>query len=142
MKPRTAMTFEWDPSLTLGVQAIDDQHRELVRRIGALVADVDAERKGDEVFRTLAFLGSYVLTHFGDEEALMRSTGYPDFEAHALEHRGFLEAFTRMRSVFARSGISEHLVADVDRQVCAWFRDHVSVHDRALAAYIHARARS
>lgn len=133
------MAFAWTPELAVGVEQIDEQHRELFRRAGALFV---ASRDGSgplAVVRTLAFLGEYVVAHFADEEALMRDVGYPDLAAHAAEHAGFLARFQRLRAGFARGGADADLADDVEREVSAWLRQHVSGSDRSIGEHVRAR---
>lgn len=133
------MNFLWTPELSVGVASIDAQHQELFQRVNALLVAVGGERQESEILATLAFLGDYVVTHFEDEERLMRETGYPGLAAQRAEHEHFTGAFRQLRAMFARRGIDALLARDVERGVCDWLVRHVQGTDRALGEWLSAR---
>jgi hemerythrin len=130
------MTFEWTPELAVGVEAIDEQHRELFRRTEVFLQAAQASAEGRELLRLLGYLGEYVVTHFEAEEALMAELAYPSAAAHTAEHARFTREFVRMRDGFARAGPDAELVARVRREVCDWVIRHVTEADRQLAAFV------
>lgn len=130
------MALSWDPSLTLGVPAIDGQHIELFQRLDALLEGARAGRSADEIGRMLGFLGDYVGTHFAAEEALMREYAYPDLAAHAAEHARFVEEFQALLREYLADGATLLLVLRVNARVTAWLREHIYRADKALAAFL------
>lgn len=83
------MPLEWTPALSVGVEEIDGQHRELFRRAGRLL---DGIRRGDpeEIDELVEYLHRYAISHFGAEEAAMRETRYPGYARHKAEHDRFI----------------------------------------------------
>ncbi len=82
--------FKWSPAYSVNIQAIDDQHRELVSILNRLFVAV-AKREGDQaIVGILDALLTYTGTHFALEERLMKQAGYEDYEAHKAEHRKLL----------------------------------------------------
>lgn len=70
----------WHQSLSVGVEFIDDQHKEWFDRAEKLF---DAGKKGqakEYVGELLEFLDSYTKKHFADEEKYMASINYPGLE--------------------------------------------------------------
>jgi hemerythrin len=132
------MTFTWTPDLAVGIDLIDEQHRELFRRAGCLLASARAGDEPAEILRVLGYLGEYVATHFRAEEALMADAAYPAIAAHRGEHARLTARFRRMRDGFARGGVGPELADEVRREVCEWLRDHVSETDRALARHLRS----
>jgi hemerythrin len=133
------MNLVWTPALSVGVPAIDAQHAELFRRAAALAAAAQEGPGSAEVYRTLAFLGDYVVSHFSQEEQLMRDVGYPGLEPHAAEHAGFVARFLRFRAAFARGGADAALAASMQRELSSWLVEHVSGADRRIGEHIRAR---
>lgn len=141
MKPSCA-SYGWDPRLSLGVERIDAQHRALCEQAHKLCGVVSTVADQDEIFGTLASLGSYVANHFEDEEQLMRETGYPGLDGQVLEHGRFTAAYKRLCASFARSGADRQLVDDVKSIVCQWFDDHIMGSDRQLAEWLVSTGRA
>jgi hemerythrin len=129
------MGLQWTDALAVGVPEIDHQHQELFRQIEQLLEGI---LKGDrtEVGAMLGFLSSYVIVHFGAEEELMRTRGYPGYSLHKAEHDRFLADFTLMNEEYRTTGITNRLVARVNRQVSDWLRDHIYLTDTALGRWI------
>ena len=135
----TDTRFAWTPDLSVGVEAIDAQHRELFDRVSALLSAVASRREADEVFRTLAFLGDYVIAHFEDEERLMQVEGYPDLPQQLAEHAHFHARFNQLCRKFARAGVDATLSVDLRHVVCDWLVHHVRGSDAALGRWLNAR---
>jgi hemerythrin len=130
------MPISWDPSLSLGVADIDRQHQELFARLDTLLEAMRGGKTVDEVERTLRFLGDYVVTHFRAEEDLMRKRAYPGLEAHAEEHRRFVEDFSNLVREFLNEGVTTLLTIRTNARVTAWLRDHIYRTDKALASFL------
>ena len=103
------MSFELDPLLLTGVDAIDVQHRELFARVGQLLEASRSRRSREEVVRLLEYLGGYVVEHFAAEEQLMESSAYPRLGGHRAEHLEYLgeyavDHFAAEEGAMARAG--------------------------------------
>jgi len=93
----------WTPDLAIGVEVIDEQHREVFAHVARFLSTVESGRI-EELLELLHFLGTYVEAHFRTEEDLMRESEYPDLGAHAKEHERFRAMFRAIVSQFARYG--------------------------------------
>lgn len=130
------MNMAWSEDLKLGVDLIDRQHRELFRRFEELQ---EACRQGQGRSRLVelhAFLNDYVASHFAEEEALMRSVGYPQLEEHAAGHAGFRQQMAGLATFLAVRGPSIDLLVDTNQKVMRWLVEHIRIADRALAAHL------
>ena len=83
------MALQWTQALSVGVDEIDDQHRELFRRAARLL---DGIKRGEpeEIGALVDFLHEYAVTHFGAEEAFMREEAFPGYVRHKAEHDRFI----------------------------------------------------
>jgi len=127
------------PDLSIGVDAIDAQHRELFGRANALLGAVNRGTGSAETFRTLAFLGEYILDHFGMEERLMATSGYPAASKHRAEHVELIEAYERLRHRFARTGADTPLRLELEGVLGDWLVRHVRVTDAQLGRWLIVR---
>ncbi len=133
------MRFVWTPELSVGIELIDAQHRELYARLDHFLATAAAGRV-DELLDLLHFLAGYIEEHFRTEEELMRSSGYPDLDAHVAEHGSFHELFATLVARFARYGDDARVTEFARREVCTWLEAHVCTTDRVLAEWLRAHA--
>jgi hemerythrin len=134
------MGIEWSQKLTVGVEAIDAQHRELIKQVNQLVAALESRQGGAEVARIVQFLGDYIVRHFGDEERLMARTAYPDAAAHKKQHEAFVADFVELKAELAKHGASPALATQLNHKVGGWLIDHVGRTDRALGAFLAWKA--
>lgn len=133
------MKMTWSEDLTLGVGAIDHQHRELFQRFENLV---EACRQGQGRSRLVelhTFLGDYVERHFADEEVLMRSKGYPLAAEHAEQHAKFRQQMASLNAILVSHGPSIAMLVETNQKVMSWLAEHIRKSDRALAAYLGER---
>ena len=81
----------WNSEYASGNAELDGQHMELVSIVNSLLERVLAE--GDALDLNSRFNDVYhtVEKHFNDEEAVLRSSGYPEVDEHAARHRELLQ---------------------------------------------------
>lgn len=130
------MAFQWNQGLSVGVQAIDDQHKEIFARVNRLLQAASQGKGKDELGQVIEFLGSYVISHFGAEERLMVQHPYPGAAAHRSQHQQFLRTFTQLAGDFKKEGPTSQLVIALQKQVCDWLVNHIGKLDREFGSYI------
>jgi hemerythrin len=133
------MALEWTKSLAVGIETIDAQHQELFRRAAAFLEGAEAGRSRQDVGILLGFLRSYAVTHFGEEEELMRRANYPDYVAHKAQHDRFLRdllALSRRQEKRQGPGVPPGDLAD---WVSRWLKEHVSRTDAEMAGFLLVR---
>jgi len=135
------VALQWTSTLSVGVPELDEQHRELFRRIDRLLTAV-LHQDRSEAERLLAWLRGYVKDHFAAEERLMAEVAYPDAERHVQEHREFARRLAAIDADFAAHGPTAAVVFALEQQAVGWLRDHVYFTDVALGRYVHARQAS
>jgi hemerythrin len=128
--------MEWGEQHSVGVERFDDDHRQVFAMLNDLHDAVEAG-KGKAVLReVLLGLGAYTHQHFTVEEAVMRRTEYPGYEAHSAEHREFtgkLQDFMRAHEI-GDTGVSLEVLAFLRE----WLQHHVLVTDRAYCEHLNA----
>ncbi len=134
------MAIEWTEDLAVGVEIIDDQHKELYQRINRLL-EACSQSKGREVVgETIKFLEDYVVTHFGQEEGYMQKYNYPDYLKHKGYHGEFIKSFGELKSKFETDGPGPHIVIMTNRVVVGWLNSHIRNVDKLLGAYLKDRS--
>ena len=137
------MGIKWRDSLAIGVEAIDNQHKELLHHFDLLLTACE-EGKGIQELKTLlGFLDGYVKTHFNDEEALQLLWHYPDYEAHHKEHESFVERIKKLQLEIDREGVAVHHVIETNNLLFKWLIKHISKIDKELGRFLKtARAQA
>lgn len=130
------MGIQWRDSLAIGVEAIDNQHKELLVRFDRLLEACQAGHGIDELKKLQGFLDEYVRTHFNDEEALQKLYRYPDYESHRAEHQYFIEQLNKLKLETQSKGVSTHHVVETNNMLLKWLLNHISKVDLALGTFI------
>jgi hemerythrin len=133
------VTLQWTQALSVGIPEIDEQHRELFRRIDRLL-DASIAGDADEVTRMLGFLLEYVDHHFACEERFMQDQRYPGFENHRAEHVYLAERVRLLDREHRAAGDRPTTAASMHRLLSDWLRTHIGLADAAMASFVR-RAR-
>lgn len=134
------MTLQWTPDLATGVQKIDDQHKELFRRVDMLISAWDAGKAAAEVEQTVKFLGDYVVEHFGTEEQYMKQFTYGSSGVqHMAQHAVFIDIFGKLKQRYMKEGTTPEFIEDTRRTVVDWLKNHIKYSDKALGLFLKTR---
>ena len=139
------MPIKWSESLSVGVEIIDRQHRELIERIGEFQKACQ-EGKGVEKLEELyAFIVRYVEEHFRTEEELMARYGYDLAHEHTQKHQWFKKEFDslkeRLNALKGASNIAEglSLVMETASLLTDWFINHIGNMDKKLGEFLRKK---
>ncbi len=124
----------WDDSLAVGIDAIDNQHKELLARFDRLMSDREAGRSAGEFRQSLRFLEEYVHTHFNDEEAFQRLHVYSGYDEHRAQHAYFRERIRALRIEIDDKGIETPVLIETQNKLLQWFLNHIATVDRKLGS--------
>ncbi|HWI40730.1 MAG TPA: hemerythrin family protein [Verrucomicrobiae bacterium] len=130
------MSIEWRDYLSVDVEQIDSQHKELFRRFNNLLDACDAGAGEEELLGMLQFLDEYVSTHFRDEEKLQEELGVPGLEQHREAHRAFIRDLKEIKRRFAQEGSTHQLVAATNRILVRWLLEHIATVDRQIGNHV------
>jgi hemerythrin len=131
------MPLEWEPGLSVGVEAIDVQHRQILRRMRCLDEAVRAGRPAD-TRAGLRFLTHYLADHFDEEESWMEQNGYPGLSEHRKAHRRCLDELKAMRNAFEVSADPAPLTRAAEA-LSRWLDEHMTGDDLQLGRFREAR---
>jgi len=118
--------------MSTGVRSVDEQHCELIDRIGALHSACIDGRGREELLKMMHFLGDYAKAHFAHEEKLMDQRRCPSRAANKAAHARFLEQYGELLEAVKRDGVSTKLVVELEHLLSDWLRNHICSIDRRL----------
>ena len=129
--------FEWDDSYLVGVELIDEQHKELFKRINDLIKANKANKGEEKIADTLEFLEDYTVKHFNDEQELQQKYNYPHYETHKEIHDGFVQEITDFKNDFEAGDVDTAQMMKFNKRITEWLVDHVKGIDQKLGEHIN-----
>jgi hemerythrin len=130
------MPVEWTQDLAVGVKIIDEQHKEIFRRVDALLEACKAGKGKEAVGGMLTFLEEYIMEHFTAEEAIQKQYAYPSYKTHKQEHERFIKSVEALKKKFEKEGPSLMTVLETNTTVVDWLVKHIKKVDMELGAYL------
>jgi len=126
----------WTEDLSVGVELIDQQHKELFDHINRFTDAMFDGKAKEEVGKLLTFLADYVVLHFGAEEKLMFQHQYPAYESHKEVHDRFVHEFIKVKTRYDAGEMNSSSIITVFDGMWTWLRQHIRVTDKALGEFV------
>jgi hemerythrin len=120
----------WKDEFSVGVAAVDLEHRELIELINVLDADIQQYATQTTVMETLGEIYARIAAHFALEEKIMREAGYGGFATHKQDHELLLDELLDVIDSVDEAGRYDR--AGLSRGLERWFSDHFQTHDAKL----------
>jgi methyl-accepting chemotaxis protein len=122
------LSIEWNDSLCTGIKLIDNQHKRLIDLINQLVMCMKDGGDRMVLASVVDELVNYTVTHFRDEEEMMKKYNYPDFAAHKKLHDEFV---AKVADFTGKLKAGDRLPpADIYRFLNSWLIGHIEKQDR------------
>lgn len=129
------MSTLWDDSMSVGVAAMDEDHRILLGLINELQQARHDPHAEDAIGTYIDMLAQYADYHLAREEHMMAAVHYPDLDEHRDSHQelrrrcdDFLERFRRDDAALDFDELESFLVG--------WWMRHIVVEDQAYKPYV------
>ncbi len=126
------LTIAWEDAMASGDDAIDAQHKELIRQLNALVGAMARGAGRDELTPLLDFLAEYVQVHFSHEEGCMARHRCPAAAQNEQAHRAFVATFLELRAKINRDGPQPAHAIEIRRVLSSWLVTHITRVDTQL----------
>lgn len=126
--------IQWNSQLSVGVEQIDSQHKELIRIANTLLEVIEQKSSRDVVSKVIGKLREYTVYHFNSEEQLMEDVQYPKRTDHYAEHKILKrDVLQYQRTLYEKKSVT---VDEVLKFITDWLLTHILNFDRELAAHI------
>ncbi|MBP1629993.1 MAG: diguanylate cyclase [Bacteroidetes bacterium] len=79
----------WSDDCLVGIDIIDNQHKNFFRMLDELVSLNSMKDKENEIIQIINKFEQYAAYHFSTEEGFMDKNNYPDIERHKNLHKLF-----------------------------------------------------
>ena len=128
----------WDERYDIGVKNIDSAHRRLFYIVRKLYEIVEHKQNARHFCcEAVKYLNNYVMTHFVEEEAYMRSIKYKDYEEHKFRHdKMATDIIPEIEKELEETSYSEEAVNRFIGICLGWLTGHTMLEDRAITGKI------
>jgi len=129
--------IQWNNSMSVGIEEIDQQHKKLVSLIDDLYQAMSKGKGKEELEIIFKELFDYVKTHFFAEEKLMFVHHYDGYEGHKREHQKFVEQLKKYKEKFDQG--DRKVAIEVSKFLKEWLINHIMKTDQQYAPYLKER---
>ena len=131
--------IEWDNSLSVGVDLIDEQHKMLIQKLNDLSKAIEMSQGEIETAKTLGFMVDYTDFHFSAEEELMAEQNYPGLEHQKEQHAEFKSHLKQLVEDFEEEGATKALATSIDTFLINWLIKHIKGVDLKLGEFLNEK---
>ncbi len=125
----------WLPSMSVGIDKWDSDHKALLELINRLDQTLQARMFDAAVVRqAIDTLVDYAEIHFASEERAMEQLGYPRWEAHRVEHAKMREWVAKQRRR-AEADDCATVLSDMAEHLVHWLYNHVLTVDMQYSEF-------
>lgn len=128
--------IEWDDSLSVNVDLIDEQHKMLIQKLADLS---DAFRRGleqNKVMQTLEFMIDYTDFHFSAEEKVMEDNSYPGLSEQKQQHEEFKTTLNDIVEDYKEEGTTTEIATAINVFLLNWLIKHIKGSDSKLGEFL------
>lgn len=130
-------SIDWNPSFSVGVKLLDEQHERIVHMINLLISDPGATVRSETISELLDGLTQYASDHFRAEEQLLDKYGYPDLARQKEDH----EAYSIKIVALCKATMSheDSVPAELLRFMRDWWVHHILETDMKYRPFLMER---
>ncbi len=133
--PPNIKKLNWHKSLSFENETIDSQHQDLISLYNKLYQAVELKLSNEIILNIVITFQHHARIHFKDEEQLMVTISYPEYETHAKIHKQLINEF----EYFVKKINSDDSVSPIQILVYIhnWFVNHFKNTDGQLLKYLN-----
>jgi hemerythrin len=120
--------IKWKEELSVGLDSIDLQHKELFRVINAFYNSIADNLGKAAILQAITDMEKYTIVHFTAEEGMMRRAGYVYLDKHMEEHKDFVAKVADFRKRYEEGRLL--LSLEVTGFIKNWITNHIMKTDQ------------
>jgi hemerythrin len=121
------MLLHWKDEYSVGIEAVDHEHRELIDLINRLYDELDSPAAKLTVPAFFGDLLKGISAHFALEEKIMRDHAYDQLGSHKVDHERLLDDLCHIMQAFEHSEEVNRI--ELAQRLDSWFSNHFRTHD-------------
>jgi hemerythrin len=122
--------LKWNSHFSVGVESIDDEHREMIHLINGIYEKLESAPDADQVEQCLGDIFTTISMHFALEERMMRNCAYSKYDDHKEDHEDLLDQIRDLMDDFVADPKTGATL--LEQRLSDWFSTHFSTHDAGL----------
>ncbi len=126
--------IEWNNTLSIGIESIDDQHKNLINVINDFYADLKKESTEERLLSIIEKLKDYTVYHFQTEEDLFKEYNFDGYDEHKKEHDDFI---TTVEDYYERYKNGKLIISlEVTNFIKLWIFKHIMGTDKKYSKFM------
>lgn len=119
--------IEWDEKFSVGVAAVDHEHRELIALVNEAHERLARPGAAADI---LGEIHARIAAHFALEERLMQEQRYDGYAEHKADHERLLDEIRDIMDDYEDNRVYDE--QRFARRLAEWFSVHFQTHDARL----------
>jgi hemerythrin len=115
--------LNWEPSLSVKIDSIDNQHKKLIELISDFYKQVNSRSNEEIISQLISGMKEYTIMHFQTEEKYMELFNYPGFIPHKKEHDEFVSKVSDLEERFNAGKVI--LSFEITDFLKKWIQNHI-----------------
>jgi len=132
---KTRFGIEWSDDYSVRIQQIDAQHKTLFRIANDILNETESKSTITRIEKLLSELLKAAVSHFRDEEKLMRENAYPGYKVHSDAHVRILHELDLFLSRLKDE--KRALLPELLEFLKGWLVRHTLTVDRKYMKFLH-----
>lgn len=120
--------IEWNEGLSVGIDAMDEQHKKWIGIINDLDDAMLSGRSRETLTKIVTEMEYYTHIHFKEEESLMESLNYSDLAGHKVIHDNFKKKVQEIKKDLLSGEVV--LGTRVMKTIKGWLESHIMDEDK------------
>ena len=127
----------WTDKYSVNIKDVDTQHMKLVELLNGFHESMKLGKSKEVMGGLLRELADYTVYHFGSEEKLLKTHGYPAFIPHKKEHDALTKQVQDLGQRFSRG--EPVMGVETMNFLKNWLNDHMLGTDKKYATFLNLK---
>jgi hemerythrin len=127
--------INWNNSLSVDVEEIDQQHKRLIAIINDLNSAMKQGKGKDIIGGIVRGLIDYAVVHFKTEENYFEQFGYSETDDHIAEHVSFIQKVSEFKDGYEKGTLG--LTIQVMQFLSDWLQNHIKGTDKKYSQFFN-----
>jgi len=129
--------ISWDPSYSVGVAAMDDDHKRLIYLFNELESASKYYTNKNFEEKALQEVVDYTKYHFDHEEKLMKDNNYPGVDEHIKQHIEMIIKVNKIVEDYQNK--PDYAINEAVEFLRCWLVNHIQKTDQEYTEFFHGK---